>query len=215
MKDKPNEWISIADLMAGVMAVLMLLLVLAVLQKTFADIQHRRALEQGSAAQRLKISSMLNELRTAFAQQGIDGLVNFDLAAGKITLRDNVFNRGSACVTPQAREAFMRIEHKIAWFLLEVEHGQVLVEGHTDNAPVLHPVIDWTRHCTVYDDNYTLSAARAREARKHLVGQLDAGRAGRIVVAGYGDSQPLRGVALDDARQRRVEVRFVVHDAGR
>ena len=39
MKDKPNEWISIADLMAGVMAVLMLLLVLAVLQKTFADIQ--------------------------------------------------------------------------------------------------------------------------------------------------------------------------------
>ena len=34
MKDKPNEWVSISDLMAGVMAVVMLLLVMSILQKT-------------------------------------------------------------------------------------------------------------------------------------------------------------------------------------
>lgn len=34
MKDKPSEWIAISDLMAGVTAVVMLLLVVAVLQKS-------------------------------------------------------------------------------------------------------------------------------------------------------------------------------------
>ncbi len=32
----------------------------------------------------------------------------------------------------------------------------------------------------------------------------------RVIVAGYGDSQPIPGVAPEDARQRRIEVRFVL-----
>ena len=64
--------------------------------------------------------------------------------------------------------------------------------------------------CTVYDDNFTLSAARAREARKFIVGNLAQAFARRVIVAGYGDSQPIPGVAPEDARQRRIEVRFVL-----
>ncbi len=57
MKDKPTEWVSISDLMAGVMAVVMLLLVISVLQKTFAEIKHKKEMEQGVAAQRQQLFS--------------------------------------------------------------------------------------------------------------------------------------------------------------
>lgn len=91
-------------------------------------------------------------------------------------------------------------------------NARIFVEGHTDNIPVSQPVTDYRRFCTVYDDNYTLSAARAREARKLLVGQLDTSIAKRIIVAGYGDSQPINGIAPEDDANRRVEVRLALYD---
>ena len=45
MKKKSNEWVSIADLMSGVMAVVMLLLVISVLQNTYAEMKHKQQLE--------------------------------------------------------------------------------------------------------------------------------------------------------------------------
>ncbi|MNC71994.1 hypothetical protein D3C76_1714910 [compost metagenome] len=86
------------------------------------------------------------------------------------------------------------------------------VEGHTDNLPVSRPVTNFEAFCTVYDDNFTLSAARAREARKLIVGDLDTTSAKRVVVAGYGDSQPILGIAPEDAQQRRIEVRWVIQE---
>lgn len=53
-------------------------------------------------------------------------------------------------------------------------------------------------------------AARAREARKLIVGELNPNMARRVIVAGYGDSQPISGIPPEDARQRRIEVRFVL-----
>lgn len=209
MKEKPNEWVSIADLMAGVMAVVMLLLVMSVLQKMFSDAKHKKEMEQGAASQRQVVSRIMTELKTSIAQQGADGFASFDIEAGKITLRDDIFGRGSACITPQAKSAFTSVEQKIAAFMAEVKGGQIFVEGHTDNLPVGSPVVDFSRFCTVYDDNYTLSAARAREARKLLIGALDSDTARRVVVAGYGDSQPLPNIMSSDGKNRRVEVRFV------
>lgn len=209
MKDKPNEWVSISDLMAGVMAVVMLLLVMSVLQKSFADLQHKKEMEQGVVAQRKVVSKILTELQDSISQKGASSLATFDINAGTITLRDNVFDRGSACITPQANVAFSSMAEKISVFLTEVKGGQIFVEGHTDNLPVGNPVTDILRFCTVYDDNYTLSAARAREARKLLVGKLDQAAAKRVIVAGYGDSQPVPGIAQSDGKNRRVEVRFV------
>ncbi len=53
MKDKPNEWVAVSDLMSGVMAVVMLMLVVAVLQKNYMVLQHKqvRKLCQRSARQ--------------------------------------------------------------------------------------------------------------------------------------------------------------------
>lgn len=76
--------------------------------------------------------------------------------------------------------------------------------------PVKHAVIDLHKFCAVYDDNYTLSAARAREARRDLIGTLDDVDARRLIVAGYGDSRPLPNLPPSDPRNRRVEVMFTV-----
>lgn len=282
MKGKSNEWVSIADLMSGVMAVVMLLLVISVLQKTWSEIKHqqeaalydqtslnklegridtiksslqaswwekknqqnfvngigidREKLERRlndimqSLAQvsldnqlkqkrssllfieREKISKMLNDIQSNLDGTENESLVMLDINSQKITLKDGIFNRGSACITPQARQAFSMIENQIKVFLSEFSTGQVFIEGHTDNIPVLRPVTNFEQFCTVYDDNFTLSAARAREARKFMINDLDEALSKRVTVAGYGDSQPLTNIDLDDARQRRIEVRFVVQD---
>lgn len=212
MKDKPNEWVSIADLMAGVMAVVMLLLVMSVLQKTYADLKHKQEMEKSTTSQREKVGAILVALKNSLDSSENAGLVVLDVNAQKITLRDGIFGRGSACVTDQAKQAFISIEARIADFLTTFSNARVYVEGHTDNSPVSRPVTNFDAFCTVYDDNFTLSAARAREARKLIVGTLDAANAKRVVVAGYGDSQPIPGIAPEDAQQRRIEVRWVIQE---
>ncbi|WP_395303134.1 OmpA family protein [Pectobacterium polonicum] len=210
MKDKPNEWVSISDLMSGVMAVVMLLLVMSVLQKTWSDIKHKQEMEQGANAQRAKVGEMLGNIKASLNGTANEGLVALDVNSQKITLRDGVFNRGSACIAAQANQAFATIETQVVQFLNEFTTGQVFIEGYTDNLPVTRPVTNFESFCTVYDDNFTLSAARAREARKFIVGDLTPAVARRVIVAGYGDSQPIPGVPPEDARQRRIEVRFVL-----
>ncbi|WP_318363444.1 flagellar motor protein MotB [Enterobacter sp.] len=210
MKDKPNEWVSISDLMSGVMAVVMLLLVMSVLQKTWSDIKHKQEMEKGISAQRAMVGEMLGSIKTTLNGTANEGLVALDVNSQKITLRDGVFNRGSACIASQASQALATIETQVVRFLTEFKSGQVYIEGYTDNLPVTRPVTNYEIFCTVYDDNFTLSAARAREARKFIVGDLAQALARRVIVAGYGDSQPIPGVAPEDARQRRIEVRFVL-----
>jgi len=196
--------------MSGVMAVVMLLLVMSVLQKTWSDIKHKQEMEQGINTQRARVGEMLGSIKNTLDGTANEGLVALDVNSQKITLRDGVFNRGSACIASQASQALATIETQVVRFLSEFTSGQVYIEGYTDNLPVTRPVTNFEVFCTVYDDNFTLSAARAREARKFIVGDLAPAFARRVIVAGYGDSQPIPGVAPEDARQRRIEVRFVL-----
>lgn len=205
MKDKPSEWIAISDLMAGVMAVVMLLLVISVVQK-----QEMARLAQVKDPRQKKLSQLLDELSVSLSQTSGKDMVTLDTATKKITLRDGIFNRGSACMATASQPALENVRQKLTSFLHDIPEGQVYVEGHTDDRPVTRPVTDFSTYCTVYDDNYTLSAARAREARKLLASDLQETDAKRIVVAGFGDSQPLAGISPEDARQRRVEIRLVI-----
>ncbi|GAB5339721.1 OmpA/MotB family protein [Pseudomonas fluorescens] len=221
MKEKPNEWVSISDLMAGVMAVVMLMLVVSVLQNKAAEAaiavekQQMEAARQeerskGDAAQRASLSKLLAAMQSDLQRTGETDLVDIDIQNRRLTLPDNAFARGSACITPEAKGALTLLSARVATFIQDYGQGQVLVEGHTDNLPVSRPVTDYERFCTVYDDNYTLSAARAREARKLLIQALEPQQALRVVVAGYGDSRPKPGVDPASALNRRVEVQLVV-----
>jgi chemotaxis protein MotB len=221
MKEKPNEWVSISDLMAGVMAVVMLMLVVSVLQNKAAEAamvvekQQMEATRQaerskGDEAQRAGLSKLLAAMQSDLQRTGETDLVDVDIQNRRLTLPDNAFGRGSACITQAAKGALTLLSARVATFIQDYGQGQVLVEGHTDNLPVSRPVTDYERFCTVYDDNYTLSAARAREARKLLIQALEPQQALRVVVAGYGDSRPKPGVDPASALNRRVEVQLVV-----
>lgn len=209
MQKKPSEWVSISDLMSGVMAVVMLLLVISVLQNTYSKMKHKQESEGGQVAQKQKVIEVLSDIKNSVLTQKAENLIDFNLKERKITLKDNVFSRGSACITPQAAQAFISIQDKVATLLQNTEQISIFVEGHTDNIPVGSPVTNYHEFCTVYDDNFTLSAARAREARKLLIGKLDDATAKKVIVAGYGDSQPLTNTDPSDAKNRRVEVKFV------
>ncbi|MGI2102922.1 OmpA/MotB family protein [Shewanella oncorhynchi] len=210
MKEKPSEWIAISDLMAGVMAVVMLLLVVAVLQKSMSDLRYKEELAKASEKKDdplLKVTTLLDEmLRNSNASE----LIALDKATRRLTLRDGVFERGSACLNTESKAAVNAIQAQLVSFLLDNPKAKILVEGYTDNIPVSRPVTDYQRFCTVYDDNFTLSAARAREARRELIGTLDASTSKRIIVAGYGESKHLEGIDPSDPRNRRVEVQLLI-----
>ncbi len=210
MKDKPSEWIAISDLMAGVMAVVMLMLVLSVLQKNASEIAYKDQLEKAKGAKNNPITDVMQTLGKMISAQSSTEFIALDAQANRLTLRDGVFERGSACLKPEARAAVESIQKYLADFLSKTPQARILVEGYTDNLAVKTPVVDFKRFCTVYDDNFTLSAARAREARRYLIGSLDADSARRIVVAGYGDSKPLPNINPADSKNRRVEVLFLM-----
>lgn len=210
MKDKPSEWVAISDLMAGLMAVVMLLLVVAVLQKSVSTLRYQEELAKAKGSQGDAVAKVTRVMSEMIGKRDAAELMSFDARTNRLTLRDGVFERGSACLKPEVKAAVAAVQGKIALFLVDNPTARVLVEGYTDNIQVKHAVIDQERYCTVYDDNFTLSAARAREARRALIGTLDAKVARRVVVAGYGDSHPLPGVEPSDSRNRRVEVQFLI-----
>ena len=210
MKEKPSEWIAISDLMAGVMAVVMLLLVLSVLQKSASELRYQEELAKAKVTEDDPVAKVTRLLAELLSKRDATSLMAFDQRTSRLILRDGVFERGSACLTREARTAVEAVQGQLAHFLDANPRTRILVEGYSDNVPVKYPVTDFKRFCTVYDDNITLSAARAREARKALIGTLDAQSAQRIVVAGYGDSRPLPGLDPADSKNRRVEVQFVM-----
>lgn len=213
MKDKPSEWIAISDLMAGVMAVVMLLLVISVLQKRAGEMLLKEELAKAQGAKSSPIIQVMSNLGEMLNAQSASDFIVLDARANRLTLRDGVFERGSACLKSEARTAVESMQQYLAEFLQKNKSARILVEGYTDNIPVKSPVTDYQRFCTVYDDNFTLSAARAREARRYLIGSLDDEAARRIVVAGYGESKPLHGIDPSSSKNRRVEVLFLIEQA--
>ena len=210
MKDKPSEWVAISDLMAGVLAVVMLLLVVSVLQKSASAMRYQEELAKAKGTKSAAVAKVTDALSEMIGKGDSAGLMAFDGRTNRLTLRDGVFERGSACLKDEVKVAAAEVQAKIARFLTDNPTARILVEGYTDSISVGRAVTDIERFCTVYDDNFTLSAARAREARKALIGKLDPKVARRVVVAGYGDSRPLPGIDPADSKNRRVEVQFLV-----
>ena len=64
MKDKPSEWIAISDLMAGVMAVVMLMLVVSVLQKNASEIAYKEELAKAKGSKNDPVAKMMKTLNT-------------------------------------------------------------------------------------------------------------------------------------------------------
>jgi len=212
LKDTGSEWISISDLMASVVSVVVMLLVVSIMQQAISLLNQRLSQDQSLVTQRQIVTEMFKEMQNFLKQENVDTMASFDYDSYRIVFREGIFEKGSAIVTDDVQDALYKSKSKVLEFLNRLPNGVIYIEGHSDNTPVKQPVINKQLYGAVYDDNYTLSAARAREARNILLGELPDSLANRIVVAGYGHSKPIDGLNPDNAANRRIEIRFVLEN---
>ncbi len=201
MSEQPNPFVSISDLMAGTMAVVMLLLVVTVVKmsvmRQVAEAEKREGVEETLRM----IDQKLKE--TDIESVSVDSV---------ITLNDQAFERGSACLSSKVESV---LKQQIAPILSEAIRGHdniwVQFEGHTDAVNVYGVSTNLAKKCAVFDDNYSLSAGRAREARKAVLSSVqgDTSISRRISVVGYGPDQLKNAVDPNAAENRRVEIRLV------
>lgn len=209
MKEKPNEWIAIADLMAGMMAVVVLLLVISVLQKSAAEMQYQQSLMKEKAENASPVKGIMYSVAAILRRNGILTAVTVNKNANGLVFHGGVFAQGSACLSSSILTAIKQMRPFIIQFLKGSPHASIVVEGYTNDVPIMAPVTDRERFCAVYDDNVTLSAARANAVRHVLLGMANGNMVRQVVVAAYGDTKPLPGVALSSPKNRRVNVLFV------
>lgn len=210
MNEKPNEWVAIADLMSGVLAVVALMLVAAILlsrQQAAARLaEMRKPVSKGHA----EVTRILAD----FEGGNRNPSIRVDVLGSRILLTDEAFDNASACLQATARRSLDALRTTFPRQLLAKNadfNVTVRIEGHTDSKVVQAPVRGAGR-CADYSDNVGLSVARASEARKVLISGLDAEAARRFLVAGYGDTHPLEKLDPTDAHNRRVEVLFSVEN---
>lgn len=209
MKDKPNEWVAVADLMSGVVAVIMLLFIVSVLQQAAYKAKAEEELKKYKELNQKSVRAILYIIQESFNEHNNSDLVQVDFTKNKLIITEGIFGKGSACLSQSAKDSFIKIGSDIKKFLSLNPKNSIYIEGHTDNLPVLNPIIDYKKFCTVYADNYSLSASRAIEIKKVLDTDLSRELASRLIVAGYGDSHPIQGLNPSDPRNRRVEILFV------
>lgn len=220
-----SEWVSFSDLMAGTVAVVILLFIAASINASSATAARRaqearqlrelhttledarrcqRALDQaGLETDRRKnpIRVHLARLKRELHERG-EAALDIDLEQLRITLTDpddrSTYATSSACIGPSRRAAIDMVAGTIRE-ILRTSDGVIHIEGHTDSARFPSQPRD-REQCLVAGDNFILSAQRALEVRRRLVesgGLL--GNERRIVLAAYGDTRPL----YPDSRDRR------------
>lgn len=203
MKEKINPFISIADLMAGVTGVVMLLLVVSFVRSAAVSATMEQQRKQGVVS---AISEIRKVLETSGTMKGIE------VRDSVILLMDRSFESGSACLSADV-EATLKNEVApiLADKLKKYPNIMVQIEGHTDAANVWQIATNLKEKCALFDDNYSLSAGRAREARRAVLSavQGDSAFSRRIAVVGFGSDRLVNTKNPMAAENRRVEIRLV------
>jgi chemotaxis protein MotB len=126
-----------------------------------------------------------------------DVVVNVEKSVVFISLSDKmVFNSGSTDISPRAKEVLA----KVATVVNAKPEMEVLVEGHTDNVPIVRDCIK---------DNWDLSVLRATAITRVL--QKDYGvNPARITAGGRAEYVPLVNSDTPEARSTNRRTRIVI-----
>ncbi len=131
---------------------------------------------------------------------GVEDIPGLTSSNGRVSLgEDFAFEKGSATLNKEAKKAI----EKLAMKLNDGDHANqlVVVEGHTDDAPVSRPV-----NVEKFVDNWGLSAARSAAVVRQL--QAAGVKPERLRLAARGQYAPAvaSGKKDDRAANRRVEI---------
>ena len=163
---------------------------------------------------------LLLTLKGDLDKRGVD--VDIEVAPGILRLSsEGLFELDKDEFTPRGREKAIVLLDRMAALLpcystaaqsaadcrtTQPVFETILIEGHTD-----------TRPTDRRGGNWTLSTDRARAFLDLMVGPAlvlrelrNAGGQPMLGLAGYGDSRPRAGIDGADARNRRIEVRFIL-----
>lgn len=201
---KNNEWISISDFMAGIVGVLILFFVMAVLITVTSQAEIEEEKQKDAREVIIRLKQLVED------NQELQG-IKFIPERNALLLPDSSFSQGSACLNKSLKQYFeVKLAPHIRKELLDNPNLTIQIEGHTDIVPVHGVRADIQAACAPFDDNYTLSAGRAREARKALFSDIEStDLIKRISVVGYGADRLLNIDKPMAAENRRVEIRFI------
>lgn len=230
-----DEWISVSDLMASVVGVVLLLLVVTA-RKLHEDRSReqvqRQAAERASARAEtnLQIANIcqeqasrdrqehdrrmgpviarLRDLRSRVEREGNANTLQIDPEAGRITLTNpaDLPTFRNGSACPSPTGSALLLEAALALReVLATTDARVHVEGHANSVQFTAPD-HHPDQCLVVHDNFILSAQRALSARSVLMESGGlAAYAQRVVLSAYGDMRP-RYQPSRDGRNRRIEI---------
>ncbi len=144
----------------------------------------------GKATVVKKINDIIRELE-------LDNLVEAtpDEAGVRIRLDGAlVFPPGSAELSPDAIPFLQHVAR-----IIEESYADVVVEGHTDNAPM---------HSPIFPSNWELSAARAAAVVRFFESRGIPGF--RLQAVGYGDTRPISENFTEEGRRKNRRVEIVI-----
>jgi chemotaxis protein MotB len=152
----------------------------------------RTSEESGDAPLPPEVAAQVKELRQLSERLGLPGI--WSPRRIQITLEDALlFGSAQTRFSPKA----MPVLTEVAAALKKID-GDILVEGHTDNRPIVSDR---------YPSNWALSTARAAQVVKFLI---DAGQIApqRLAAVGYAASKPIASNDTPEGRatNRRVEI---------
>lgn len=210
MKKQADPFISISDLMAGVITVVLLLFIMAALTAKMEAAKREKekieAQEKEKERNKNVVHDIMRDIKETIAQfDGIKVIVDEQ----KIVLQSSLegktdsFKKGDHKPSPPAYDRLKQIGWILSSKLKEHENLQVKIVGYADGSPVKNRL-----PCGA-DDNFTLSAYRAREARNALLSELGEKRKcyeNYIVIEAYGSTNLLDSHNQNNEIDRRVEI---------
>lgn len=215
MKQKSNPFMSISDLMAGVTAVVMLFLVVSALQvvavKQEQDEERRKneaTMNDLAEKHRNRVLDALLKIRQEVENRSLQNFIAIDTVENVISLSENSFPEASACIDPKVNDILREISPILVDVLMDSTLDvSIQFEGHTDPRGIRSD----NNACARFDDNYSLSACRAREARKVVLASVknDRSISRKISVVGYGPDRLKNEENKFAPENRRVEIRLV------
>ena len=188
---KRNYWVSIADLLSGVVLILLLMFVLASILPQYTQEANRR--------------EMMEKIDAALIEYINSGQIKVDVESGILEFTAITFPSGSAILTPVAAAAVKDFSSQLKIYMTENPKMEVLVEGHTDPA-----VVSAVRNQGGYfENNVQLSTLRAANVRSVLLQNVGQEFAQRIGVAGYGETRLKNKENPLSEENRRIEIRIL------
>jgi len=149
-----------------------------------------------SLARRSAVEHVVAELEQFLTTRGLRAQVEVAPSERGIILRTRdqiLFNSADARLKSDGLPVLAAVAELARHF-----HGQLAVEGHTDDLPIQN---------TLFPSNWELSGARAAMVLRYL---LSAGMTSELVhVAGYADRRPIAGNDSEEGRAKNRRVEFV------